>query len=89
MRLKIIGDEMIRNVSKSESCMVSKLPSTFKNSNQRQAARDTSQSVSSVVHDDAVKELTLPRSGSRQPYYARFDSFPSLVESHILATMHD
>ena len=35
---------------------VSKLPITFKR-NQRQAARDTSRSVSSEVHD-AVKELT-------------------------------
>ena len=30
MRLKIIGHEMIKNVGKSESCMVSKVPIIFK-----------------------------------------------------------
>ena len=30
VRLKIIGNEMIKNVGKYESCMVSKLPLVFK-----------------------------------------------------------
>ena len=35
MRLKMIGDEIIKNVGKYESCMVSKLPIIFKRTHSR------------------------------------------------------
>ena len=57
MRLKIIGNEIIKNVVKSQSCMVSKLPIIFKrtrsssSSSSRQAHLLTVANVLAVLQD--------------------------------------
>ena len=42
VRLKIIGNEMIKNVGQSESCMVSKLPIIFKRTRTRSVSTGVS-----------------------------------------------
>ena len=45
VRLKMIGDAIIKNVGKSVSCMVSKLPSIFKRTRTCRRASSHTQSI--------------------------------------------